>query len=159
MVKIMQVILLFTGLQLINVILNTFKTLIMAKTDNPHASAVINAVTYGFYTAVVQQVAQVSLMVTIPVTIATNIVGVYVSYWLMSKARKDSLWRIETYIKRPEYMPDIQKQLSDNDIQFLPIENNLIIIYSYCQKESAIVRDVLKKYNCKYNVLEIGKTL
>lgn len=156
---IIKTIVIFFVLQLVNVILNTLKTLIMAKTDSKHASAIINAVTFGFYTAVVQQVATVDLSITIPVTVITNIIGVYVSYWLMNKCKKDSLWRIEIYVKRKQHMIEIISEIEKNNLQGVQVNEHLLTVFSYCQKESEQIKRLIEKYNCKYNVIEIGKSL
>ena len=134
MEKILQTVVIFFVLQLVNVILNTLKTLIMAKTDSKHASAIINAVTFGFYTAVVQQVATVDLYITIPVTVITNIIGVYISYWLMNKCKKDSLWRIEIYVKRKQHMIEIISEIEKNNLQGVQVNEHLLTVFSYCQE-------------------------
>lgn len=159
MEKILQTVVIFFILQLVNVILNTLKTLIMAKTDSKHASAIINAVTFGFYTAVVQQVATVDLYITIPVTVITNIIGVYISYWLMNKCKKSSLWRIEIFVKKPNHMNEIMKALDENGVENAVVNDRLLNVYSYCEKDSIITKNLIEKYNCKYNVIEIGKSL
>lgn len=159
MEKILQIVVIFFVLQLVNVILNTLKTLIMAKTDSKHASAIINAVTFGFYTAVVQQVATVDLYITIPVTVITNIIGVYISYWLMNKCKKSSLWRIEIFVKKSNHMNEIVIALDEHNVENAIVNDRLLNVYSYCEKDSIITKTLIEKYNCKYNVIEIGKSL
>lgn len=156
---IIKTIVIFFVLQLVNVILNTLKTLIMAKTESKHASAVINAVTFGFYTAVVQQVATVDLYITIPVTVVTNIIGVYISYWLMNKCKKSSLWRIEIFVKKSNHMNEIMTALDENGVENVIVNDRLLNVYGYCEKDSVITKKLIEKYNCKYNVIEIGKSL
>ena len=92
----------FFTLQVINVILNTAKTLIMTRTNNPHLSAVINAITFGFYAAVVKQIAGLDLTITITITVVTNVIGVYLTYWIAGKLQKDNLWKIEIYSKNAD---------------------------------------------------------
>lgn len=131
----------------------------MAKTNSKHASAIINAVTFGFYAVVVQQVATVNLYITIPVTVIANIIGVYISYWLMNKCKKSSLWRIEIFVKKSNHMNEIMTTLNANDIENTIVNDWLLNVYSYCEKDSIITKKLIEKYNCKYNVIEIGKSL
>ena len=88
----MTQIIIFTVCSLVNVILSTMKTILTVRSTKVVAS-IINAVTYGFYAIVVKQLASLDLTVTVIVTIATNLVGVYLSMWLMDKMKKDCLWK------------------------------------------------------------------
>ena len=82
----------YLGVQLINVILNTFKTIITAR-GSMIPAAVINALTFGFYTIVVALTADISnLWVNMAITIFANFIGVCFSIWLLNKLRKDKLW-------------------------------------------------------------------
>lgn len=145
----------FFLLQVINVVLNTLKTLIMAKTDNKHASAIINAVTFGFYTAVVQQIGKMDLIITIPVTMVTNIIGVYLTYIIMDKARKDDLWKVEIYSKN---IDRIIKALEKLDIGFIYNAYNVITVYCYTQAESTVVKTLIEQEKeIKYNITVITK--
>lgn len=149
----------FAGLQTINVILNSLKTLIMAKTDNPHLSAGINALTFGFYAIVVNQIAHLPLEITVPATVVTNVIGVYATYWIFNKAKKDSLWKIEVYA---HLIGSLMKTLEENDISFFLVTPNVIQVYCYKQAESDIVNNWIKSQdeenNVRYNIVEIKKT-
>lgn len=149
----------FFVIQLINVILNTLKTLIMAKTDNKHASAIINAITYGFYTIVVQQVANLDLAITVSVTIITNIIGVYISYNIMHKTRKDNLWKIEIVNKHSDKLNYIENHLTKYEIPFVRVTDKVLNVYSYSQTDSTTVKSLIEEYKCKYNITVIEKTL
>lgn len=145
----------FFTLQLVNVILNTLKSLIMAKTDNRHLSAIINAITFGFYAAVVQQIGALPLTYTIPVTMVTNLIGVYISYAIMGKMKKDNLWKIEIYSENQT--PHIIDELLTQSIAFVPITPQVTTTYAYTQEESAEISRIIKKYHAKYNITEITK--
>ncbi len=155
----MKLIIIFFVLQLINVILNTLKTLIMSKTDSKHAAAAINAITFAFYTTVVQQIGRLDLMVTIPVTAVTNIIGVYLSYWILAKFRKDQLWKIEVY---GEDLCGLMEVCRREDIGYLQLKENMIInVYCYTQAQSEQVGHWIKtaapEYNVHYNITIINK--
>ena len=154
-------IIIFTVCSLVNVILSTMKTILTVRSTKVVAS-IINAVTYGFYAIVVKQLASLDLTVTVIVTIATNLIGVYLSMWLMDKMKKDCLWKISVTTKNKS----IAKKIENFDIEYTmsPIQYKnetyySIEIFSKNQKDSTIIKNILNEYKVKYNVTEITKTL
>lgn len=154
-------IIIFTVCSLVNVILSTMKTILTVRSTKVVAS-IINAVTYGFYAIVVKQLASLDLTVTVIVTIATNLIGVYLSMWLMDKMKKDCLWKISVTTKDKS----IVKKIENFDIEYTmsPIQYKKEIYYSIeifskNQKDSTIIKNILNEYKVKYNVTEITKTL
>lgn len=157
----MVAIIIFTVCSLVNVILSTMKTILTVRSTKVVAS-VINAVTYGFYAIVVKQLASLDLTVTVIVTIATNLIGVYISMWIMDKMKKDCLWKISVTTKDKS----IVKKIENFDIEYTlsPIQYKKetyysIEIFSKNQKDSTIIKNILNEYKVKYNVTEITKTL
>lgn len=157
----MVAIIIFTVCSLVNVILSTMKTILTVRSTKVVAS-IINAVTYGFYAIVVKQLASLDLIVTVIVTIATNLIGVYLSMWLMDKMKKDCLWKISVTTKDKS----IVKKIENFDIEYTlsPIQYKKEIYYSIeifskNQKDSTIIKNILNEYKVKYNVTEITKTL
>ena len=157
----MVAIIIFTVCSLVNVILSTMKTILTVRSTKVVAS-IINAVTYGFYAIVVKQLASLDLTVTVIVTIATNLIGVYLSMWLMDKMKKDCLWKISVTTKNKS----IAKKIENFDIEYTmsPIQYKQetyysIEIFSKNQKDSTIIKNILNEYKVKYNVTEITKTL
>ena len=157
----MVAIIIFTVCSLVNVILSTMKTILTVRSTKIVAS-VINAVTYGFYAIVVKQLASLDLTITVIVTIATNLIGVYLSMWLMDKMKKDCLWKISITTKDKS----IVKKIENFDIEYTlsPIQYKKetyysIEIFSKNQKDSSIIKNILNEYKVKYNVTEITKTL
>lgn len=145
----------FFTLQVINVTLSTAKTLIMTRTNNPHLSAIINAITFGFYTAVVKQIAGLDLIVTITVTMVTNVIGVYLTYWIAGKLQKDNLWKIEIYNKDAD---GISTQLELRGIPHLQFNAEIITAYCYTQADSVAVKEIISNHpDSKYNITEITK--
>ena len=88
----MKMLIVFFVCSLINVFLSTMKTLLMVRAGRNSAIA-INAICYGFYTLVVKQLASVDYMTAVIVTVITNIIGVWLSYVVLDKFKKDKLWR------------------------------------------------------------------
>ena len=157
----MVAIIIFTVCSLVNVILSTMKTILTVRSTKVVAS-VINAVTYGFYAIVVKQLASLDLTITVIVTIATNLIGVYLSMWIMDKIKKDCLWKISVTTKDKS----IVKKIENFDIEYTlsPIQYKKetyysIEIFSKNQKDSTIIKNILNEYKVKYNVTEITKTL
>ena len=153
------VILVFVVCSLVNVVLSTLKTLIMVNAGRGSA-IVINAVCYGFYTLVVKQLTSVDYMTAVTVTILANIVGVWISYKIMDLFKKDKLWRITVTLKNKKALDECRENLEKYNIGFTPIEKtNSIDIYSYNQKESAIIKNILANYDYKYFIQEMAKSL
>ena len=154
-----KVIIVFCICSLVNVILSTLKTLIMVNAGEK-MSILINAVCYGFYTLVVKQLGAVDYVTAVIVTILANIVGVWISYRIMDLFKKDKLWRITATLKNKKQFDECIAQLQKYNIGCTPIEKtNSVDIYSYNQKESAIIKSVLDNYDYKYFIQEMAKSL
>ena len=157
----MTQIIIFTVCSLVNVILSTMKTILTVRSTKVVAS-IINAITYGFYAIVVKQLASLDLTVTVIVTIATNLLGVYLSMWIMDKMKKDCLWKISVTTKDKSIVKKIENfdiEYTMSPIQYKKETYYSIEIFSKNQKDSSIIKNILNEYKVKYNVTEITKTL
>ena len=144
----------FIVLNIINVIIQTVKSIATVKCGKVSAS-IINAVAYGLYTVVtVYMLCELSLGLKALIVALANLVGVYVVKLIEEKSRKDKLWKIEATVNTIDAYTD----LNDNGISCncLYITNGGYIINCFCptQKESAIVKEILNHYNAKYFVTE-----
>ena len=154
-----NVVVVFCICSLVNVILSTLKTLIMVNAGR-NSAIIINAVCYGFYTLVVKQLTSVDYITAVTVTILANVVGVWISYKIMDLFKKDKLWRITVTLKTVDEFAECVQQLAKYNIGYTPIENtNSVDIYSYNQKESAIIKNILGNYDYKYFIQEMAKIL
>ena len=154
-----KVVIIFVVCSLINVILSTLKTLIMVNAGR-NSAIFINAVCYGFYTLVVKQLTSVDYATAVVATVITNIVGVWVSYKIMDLFKKDKLWRITVTLKNKQEFDRCCNQLRKYNIGFTPIEKtNSLDVYSYNQKESLIIKNILNNYKHKYFIQEMAKSL
>ena len=154
-----NVVIVFCICSLVNVILSTLKTLIMVNAGR-NSSIAINAICYGFYTLVVKQLTSVDYVTAVVVTILANVVGVWISYKIMDLFKKDKLWRITVTLKNDKEFNACQDKLLRYDIGFVKIEGtNSLDIYSYNQKESAIIKNILGNYDYKYFIQEMAKSL
>ena len=153
----MKLLIEFIILNILNVIIQTVKSLVTVKCGKELA-AVVNAVAFGLYTVVtVYMMCELPLGTKAFVVALCNLVGVYVVKLLEEKARKDKLWKVELTV-RENHTTELHTNLKDLDIPHKYIENvgNYTIFNIYCatQKESALVRDIANRYNAKYFVTE-----
>lgn len=153
-----QYIIVFFVCQLINVALNTIKTIIMHK-EQKVSSSLINAITYGFYTIIVVMTASaLPLLITIIITIITNLIGVYTSMLVLEKLKKDSLWEIVATVKyNKTRLGCMAFELNQHKIKFNMVDTwdkseTIFHIYSENQKQSAVIKNLLDKYGAKYIV-------
>ena len=151
----------FVVLNVVNVIIQTIKSIATIRCGKAPA-AIINAVAYGLYTiVVVYTVCELPLWLKTTVVAVANLMGVYVVKVLEEKARKDKLWKVEATVLRG-YTEEFHSLLDRVDIPHNYLENvgkyTLFNIYCETQKESALAKELLDKYNAKYFVSE-SKTL
>lgn len=145
----------YLGVQLVNVILNTFKTIITARGSMIPAAA-INALTFGFYTIVVALTANISnLWINVAITIFANFVGVCFSIWLLNKLQKDKLWEIVATVNNDnDNNYKVANSLYNEIIPYTMAKDNknhtIFYIYSANQKESIKIEKILIKYDAKY---------
>lgn len=150
----MNAIAIFFICSLVNVMLSTCKTVLTVKASKSVAT-VINACTYGFYAIVVKQLASFDLIYTVSVTIITNIIGVYISLWILEKFARDKLWKFEVTIPT-EYAETVDKVLNHIPHSYIRLSDKHTLFNFYCvsQKESAEVEKMIKHYNARYFIAE-----
>ena len=154
----MGLLVLFIVLTVVNVILNTARTIITVK-GGMFWSSFIAAIAFGFYTIVIiYTVCNLPMWMKATVTAIANFVGTYFVKFIEMKVRKQKLWMVDVviYRKNLEYAKQF---LNESGIQFseMPISNSeshMFHIYSNTQNESRRIRDLLKKFNAKYVVVE-----
>ena len=147
---------LFFVCQIINVALNTAKTIIMHK-EEKISSSIINAVTYGFYAIIVVMTASnLALWITIVISVITNLIGVYGSMLILEKLKKDKLWEIVATVQDSISATYLISEIDEEDIAFNDIETSngdtVFHIYSENQKQSKTIKELLNKYGAKYIV-------
>ena len=155
-----KLLLIFIVLNVVNVIIQTIKSLVTVKCGKGMA-AIVNAVAYGLYTIVtIYMLCDLPLYTKAAIVALCNLVGVWVVKWLEEKARKDKLWKVESTI------PSSQVSQMLEDCKYYGLTYNYIdidkyyIFNFYCptQKDSENVHKLLKSYDAKYFVSE-SKTL
>ena len=150
-----NLLILFIALNVINVILQTIKSIATVKCK-PFMAAVINAIAYGLYTVVlVYTVCDLPLWVKVAVTALANLVGVYVVKVGEVKSEKDKLWKVEATV------PTCHLDAIDFDLRTVPHsyiqlsdKHTLFNFYCATQAESRQVKDIINQYDAKYFVAE-----
>lgn len=152
-----ELLIIFIILNIVNVIIQTIKSIATIKCGKGMA-ALVNAVAYGLYTVVVvYTVCDLPLWLKVLVVGVCNLVGVFFVKWGEEKARKDKLWKIEATFNR-EYLDTIHKGVAIPH-SYIDIGSHVIFnFYTENQRQSAIIAHIVKKYNGKYFASE-SKTL
>lgn len=156
-----DLILLFFGLSIVNVFLQTAKTLIMIKTDNQHIIGLVQAIVYGFYTIIlVYTNCDLSLLWKILICALANFIGSELSYIainpILKKLHKDKLWKIEMAIFK-ENFNIVENKLKEKEIPYNYIAVGKYIMFNcYCdtQENSKAVKKLAVKVGAKFSAYE-----
>ena len=150
----------FIVLNIINVIIQTVKSIATIKCGKFSAAAV-NAVAYGLYTVVVvYTVCDLPLWLKVTIVALCNLVGVFTVKLIEEKSRKDKLWKVEATIPRAEASRLIN-YLENSELSYNYVDINKYYLFNfYCptQRQSAEVKKLLDNFHAKYFVSE-SKTL
>ena len=152
---------LFVGLNIVNVIVQTVKSIMTVKCGKWSAS-LINAFAYGFYTIVtIYMLCELPLWWKAGIVALCNLIGVFVVKLIEEKARKDKLWKIEATVLRG-WTKQLHKKLIEAEIPHNYLENvgkyTLFNVFCATQQESTKAKAILDQYEAKYFVSE-SKTL
>jgi hypothetical protein len=149
-------------MNILNVIIQTIKSIATIKCGKTVA-ALINALAYGLYTYIIVLTnCELPLLAKCLIVASANFVGVWVVKFFEEKARKDKLWKVEaTFPHKENFIHNLKVWAEINHIalNYIDIDKYYVVNF-YCptQKESAIVKEFIDKFNGKYFVSE-SKTL
>ena len=157
----MKLLILFIVMNVLNVIIQTVKSICTIKCGKAVA-AVVNAVAYGLYTyIVVLTMCDLPLLAKCLIVAGCNFVGVFVVKFFEEKARKDKLWKVEATVLRG-WTKELHAKLVEAEISHNYLENvgkyTLFNIFCETQAQSAKAKKILDQYQAKYFVSE-SKTL
>lgn len=142
----------FIVFNIINVIIQTVKSIVTIKC-NKWAASIVNAIAYGLYTYIVVLTASdLDLWFKILVTAGANLIGVFVVKWIEEKKHKEMLWKVEFTVKT-NTASNVDKLLSLSCVPHNYVEIGKYTIFNaFCatSKESESVKEIIKKYNAKY---------
>lgn len=146
----------FVILSIVNVVFSTIRSIVTISGDKWVASLLSGAY-FAFYNVMmIYTVADFPMWQKCVITFVCNVVGVYLVKWGEEKARKDKLWRVEATVKPSDFATI--KEFGDLGLvpyNYIDI-GKYVVVNFYCatRNESAIVRDLLDKYDAKYFVSE-----
>ena len=154
----MNILVIFIVLNVLNVIIQTIKSICTIKCGKLMASFV-NALAYGLYTVVlIYMSCDLTIWTKALIVALCNLVGVYVVKLFEEKMRKDKLWKIELTIK-PNYIEMFTADLEKFGIPYALVttaNQRYAIVNTFCarQKDSTFVKSLAERYNAKYFVTE-----
>ena len=156
-----ELLIVFTVLNIVNVIIQTVKSIATIKCGK-FAAALINAIAYGLYTVVVvYTMADLPLLMKAGIVALCNLIGVYVVKLGEEKARKDKLWKVEATVCA-SHKEQVCERLKQADMSFNYVEGvgKYVLFNIYCptQLESSKAKEILNESKAKYFVSE-SKTL
>jgi hypothetical protein len=158
----MEMLIIFIVLTILNVVIQTIKSIATIKCGKVVAS-LVNAVAYGLYTYVIffTSADGIDLHAKAMITAFANLVGVYVVKYFEEKARKDKIWKIECSVP-VERVQIVKNWLKARKLPFNYIEDignyTIFNIYCYTQEDSTKAKGVVEHFQLKYFVSE-SKTL
>lgn len=147
-------VLLFLFFSLLNVILQTAKSILTVKGGRLTAM-IMNTISYGFYTVVIKQLTTFDMLTSVIITMLANFVGVYLSILILDKFKKDNIWKISATVKNKYELFTIEQKLKKNKIAYHVIDlkngKSLFEIYTYTQQESDFSKNTLKEIDAKFS--------
>ena len=153
----MSLLIVFILANILNVIIQTIKSICTIKCGKGIAS-LVNALAYGFYTyIVILMIADLPLLTKCLIVGLCNLIGVYIVKWAEERARKAKLWKVELTVRNEE------AQKLHEDFERFNIPHNYIpnvgkwtIFNVYCatQKESHFTKEIANRAHAKYFVTE-----
>lgn len=150
-----QLLILFIVLNIVNVIIQTIKSIVTVKCGKTVAS-IVNALAYGLYTVVtVYTMCDLPLMTKALVVAVCNLIGVYVVKLFEEKARKEKLWKIEMTIPT-KYTYAVDFDLAEIPHSYIKLSDKHTLFNFYCatQKETIKVKEIVNQYGAKYFISE-----
>lgn len=151
----MNLLFIFIGLSIVNVVFSTIKSITTIK-SSPLVASLISSVYYGYYNVVlIYTVSDFPLWQKVLITALCNFVGVFIVKWIEAKRRKDRLWEVRATIPA-EYTDTLHEALSLIPHNYITGVGKYTIFNIYCatQKESSAVKATLNLYHAKYFVSE-----
>ena len=152
----MKLLTLFIIMNVLNVVIQTIKSIATIKCGKT-AAAAVNALAYGLYTYIIVLTAcDLPLIWKCVIVALANFVGVWVVKLVEEKARKDKLWAIRFTVKDDE-REEVINNLKEKEVShYYHIVGNHTVFETFCnsQKETLKVKEIVEKFNAKYFVSE-----
>ena len=159
----MNIILLFTILTVVNVIIQTVKSLCTVRCST-FISACVNAVAYGLYTYVIFFTTSggMTLWLKAAITAVANFFGIYVANFIFEKVfTRTTRWKVEVSIPTAK-VDEFELRCREVDLENYTCGYSrgwkAYAIFCADKKESALLRSILPA-EAKYNIVECVKRL
>lgn len=150
----MKLFIIYCVLNIINVVLQTTKSLVTIKGSKLQASFMC-AINYGLYQVIlVLAVCELPLWLKV-ITVATaNFIGVYITKTVEANLRKDKLWKVEVTIPA-EFTNSVRTKIGNVPNNYIDIgKYSIFNFYCTTQEQSLQVKEIVKEYGAKYFVSE-----
>lgn len=150
----------FVCFNVLNVIMQTLKTLVTVR-SNKYVAAVVNAATYGLYTYIVYITAtdDIDLWFKILSVALANLVGVFIVKWIEERKRKDKLRKVEATVPYEKY-ESVNRGLAHASLphNYILLEKKYAIFNIYCstKDQAHTAREILDAHAAKYFISECG---
>ena len=156
----MNILTLFIVLNVINVIIQTIKSLATVNCGKVVAS-LVNAVAFGLYTVVIIYMnADIALWLKVLIVALANLIGVFIVKLIEEKIQKTRLWKIEMAISKNNISNiDYLKKEIAVPCNYQEAGNFYIFnCYCYTKEETSRCKNIAKVYGAKISAYE-AKTL
>lgn len=152
----MELLVLFIGLSIVNVIFSTVRSLTTIKSGKTVA-ALISGGYFAYYNIVLlYTVADFPMWQKCIITFVCNVIGVWIVKYIEEKMRKDKLWKIEVTVA-PDKATEIIDKAKANNLSFNYVDINKWVLFNfYCatQADTIEVENLLAGYQVKYFISE-----
>lgn len=153
-----NLLIIFIILNIVNVTLCTVEKICAVKCGKV-ISALVSALTFGVYTIVlVYMSCDLNLFLKAGIVAGCNLIGVFTVKAIQEKMRKDKMWKIEVTVNNSLKRMKMERALKQLHVPYNCVNtcSNWMIINIFCQtqKDSANVKEIISKYDCKYFVTE-----
>ena len=144
-----KLLIIFVLLNIVNVIIQTVKSLVTIKCGKG-AAAVVNAIAFGLYTVVtVYMLCELPLMWKAGIVALCNLVGVYVVKWAEEKSRKDKIWLVKMTIPI-EFAEQAKDLLKQANIPFTYYNLTKYFVFdTFCERQAETVTVMNICNSCK----------
>lgn len=131
----MKLLITFIFFNILNVIIQTVKSIATIKC-NKYVASLVNAIAYGLYTyIVVLMVCELPLIIKMGIVALANLIGVFVVKLFEEKSRKDKLWLVKCTIPK-DNAEKCRKALENANISFSWIDIESYVVFdTYCDKQ------------------------
>lgn len=152
----MELLVLFIGLSIVNVIFSTVRSLTTIKSGKTVA-ALISGGYFAYYNIVLlYTVADFPMWQKCIITFVCNVIGVWIVKYIEERIRKDKLWKIEVTVA-PDKATEIIDKAKANNLSFNYVDINKWVLFNfYCatQADTIEVENLLADYQVKYFISE-----